>query len=219
MDTPFELPGSHPDADTTNPLDYVQVIAYLLNVGQSLCGQTRGVVERLCQEVALVTQQRARLLPRQQQSSATMESPSPTMEVSFPVQFQEHVYGTLSIAADPAQPARPALLLAVAQLLAQVCGWLLYTFEITALLDGESLATEQTIERILTRRQREVLVLICRGYDQKAMADKLGVTEATVSKHLQRIYAQLGVHNTRDALLVAFQAGLFSPLEEFSDSR
>ncbi len=218
MDAPFEQPGSQHDADTTNPQDYTQMIAYLLNVGQSLCGQTRGVVDRLCQEVALVTQQRARLLPRHQQISDTMGSTSSTMEVSFPVQFRDRVYGTLSIAADATEPTRPALLLTVAHLLAQICGWLLYTFELAALLDGEPYATESSIERTLTRREREVLALTCRGYDQKGIASQLGVTAATVSKHLQRIYAQLGVHNTRDALLVAFQAGLFFPLEELSDS-
>lgn len=111
MDAPFEQPESHNNASTTNPLDYAQMIAYLLNVGQSLCGQTRGVVERLCQEVALVSQQRARLLLRHQKSSDAMESPSPAMEVSFPVQFQDRVYGTLSIAADATDPSRPAFLL------------------------------------------------------------------------------------------------------------
>src|SRR5579885_3232963 len=178
MDAPFEQPGSYHDADTTNPQDYTHMILYLLNVGQSLCGQTRGVLERLCQEVALATQQRARLLLRYQRFPDVADSSSSTMEVNFPVQFRDRTYGTVSIAADGTDPTRPALPLPVGHVLAQVC----------------------------------------RGYDQKAIAKELGVTVATVSKHQQNIYEQLGVHNTHDALQVAFQAGLFSPLEEFLDS-
>ncbi|HZU70541.1 MAG TPA: LuxR C-terminal-related transcriptional regulator [Ktedonobacteraceae bacterium] len=218
MDAPFEQPGSYHDADTTNPQDYTHMILYLLNVGQSLCGQTRGVLERLCQEVALATQQRARLLLRYQRFPDVADSSSSTMEVNFPVQFRDRTYGTVSIAADGTDPTRPALPLPVGHVLAQVCSWMLYAFEVTALLDGVPKATESSIDKTLTKREREVLALMCRGYDQKAIAKELGVTVATVSKHQQNIYEQLGVHNTHDALQVAFQAGLFSPLEEFLDS-
>jgi DNA-binding CsgD family transcriptional regulator len=218
MDAAFEQPGSHRDVDTANPQDYIHMFLYLLNVGQSLCGQTRGVVERLCQEVALATQQRARLLLRHQRLPNIADSSSSTMEVNFPVQFQGRTYGTVFIAADMTDPTRPALPLPVGHLLAQVCSWMLYTLEVMALLDGEPRTAESSIDKTLTKREREVLALICRGYDQKAIAKKLGVTVATVSKHLQNIYEQLGVHNTRDALLTAFQAGLFSPLEDFQDS-
>ena len=60
-----------------------------------------------------------------------------------------------------------------------------------------------------TRREREVLDLMCRGNNQDAIAEKLCVSPATVGKHRQHIYEQLGVHCERDAILVAYQAGLF----------
>jgi len=58
---------------------------------------------------------------------------------------------------------------------------------------------------------------MCRGYDQETIAGKLHITGATVEKHRQHIYSHLGVHNERDAIMAAYQAGLFSPLAEFSD--
>ncbi len=37
--------------------------------------------------------------------------------------------------------------------------------------------------------------------------------------HRQHIYERLGIHNERVVLLVAYQVGLFSPLEEISGKR
>jgi DNA-binding NarL/FixJ family response regulator len=66
----------------------------------------------------------------------------------------------------------------------------------------------------LTKREREVLALMCRGYNQEAIADLLCISPATVGKHRQHIYEQLGVHCERDALLVAYQTGLFSLIDD-----
>jgi DNA-binding CsgD family transcriptional regulator len=55
---------------------------------------------------------------------------------------------------------------------------------------------------------------MCRGDDQTAIARALSIAPATVRKHRQHIYEQLGVHNQHDAFLMAYQMGLFSPLEE-----
>ncbi|MEG3175482.1 PAS domain S-box protein [Sphingomonas sp. RB3P16] len=46
----------------------------------------------------------------------------------------------------------------------------------------------------LTAREREVLALICRGYDDKTIARTLDVTGNTVRNHVARIYAKIGVN-------------------------
>ncbi len=46
----------------------------------------------------------------------------------------------------------------------------------------------------LTARERDVLALICRGYDDKRIARSLDVASNTVRNHVARIYAKIGVN-------------------------
>lgn len=46
----------------------------------------------------------------------------------------------------------------------------------------------------LTARERDVLALICRGYDDKTIARTLHVAGNTVRNHVARIYAKIGVN-------------------------
>jgi len=46
----------------------------------------------------------------------------------------------------------------------------------------------------LTSRERDVLALICRGYDDKTIARTLDVAANTVRNHVARIYAKIGVN-------------------------
>jgi len=45
----------------------------------------------------------------------------------------------------------------------------------------------------LSDRQREVVVLICRGLPNRLIADTLGVSEGTIKSHLRTIYETLGI--------------------------
>jgi DNA-binding NarL/FixJ family response regulator len=54
----------------------------------------------------------------------------------------------------------------------------------------------------LTDRQQQVATLVCDGLSNRAIAEKLGVTEGTVKCHLHAIYQKLGIH-FRTALMVA----------------
>lgn len=75
----------------------------------------------------------------------------------------------------------------------------------TALVLDESPAI--TPERLaplgLTRRQAEVLALFAGGADVGSLAGKLFISQATVRKHLEHIYARLGVHSRAEAIAVA----------------
>lgn len=114
----------------------------------------------------------------------------------------------------PVTSIEPALPLPVARLLAQMCGWLLHMFELTAFLQGQSQQPNLEAYKSLTKRERDVLALICRGYDQEAIAETLSITPETAKKHRQHLYRRLDVHNEQTLLLAAYQAGFFSPLEE-----
>jgi NarL family two-component system response regulator LiaR len=73
----------------------------------------------------------------------------------------------------------------------------------------ESLAAsdEDPLDR-LTRREREVLVLIGRGYPNKRIARELAVSEKTVKTHVGHVFAKLGVTDRTQAAIVAVRAGL-----------
>ena len=55
----------------------------------------------------------------------------------------------------------------------------------------------------LTAREQGVLRHVTEGHADKEIAHRLGISARTVQKHLQRVYAKLGVKNrTAAALLV-----------------
>jgi DNA-binding CsgD family transcriptional regulator len=194
--------------------DYTQLIGDLLSFGQSMCKHTHSVVEHLCQEVRHATQGRARLLlPSQESPPGEALVPFPVC-VSFPLQFQNRTYGRLDICPDPAHPGSPALPLPIAQLLAHICSSLLYTLELSVFIEGQCQRLECQDPERLTKREQNVLELICRGYDQEAIAALLSIAPATVETHRKRICGKLGVHCERDIPLAAYQASLFSILDE-----
>jgi DNA-binding CsgD family transcriptional regulator len=57
------------------------------------------------------------------------------------------------------------------------------------------LETDQEITDILTERELEIATLVSLGRPNKQIADKLHISEWTVSTHLRRIFAKLGVHS------------------------
>ncbi|MEY4689367.1 MAG: Response regulator protein VraR [Verrucomicrobiota bacterium] len=64
-------------------------------------------------------------------------------------------------------------------------------------------------EGLLTDRQMEILALLGEGLLKKEIADRLGISYATVDEHVARIYERLGVRNAPAAVNRAHQLGLF----------
>jgi DNA-binding CsgD family transcriptional regulator len=59
----------------------------------------------------------------------------------------------------------------------------------------------------LTERERQVLSWVADGRTNKEIGRILSITPNTVRKHLENVYATLGVH-TRTAAAMRFLAGL-----------
>ncbi|MEG3126175.1 helix-turn-helix transcriptional regulator [Sphingomonas sp. GB1N7] len=59
----------------------------------------------------------------------------------------------------------------------------------------------------LTRREREVLALICRGLDDKLIARELDVSGNTVRNHVARLYGKIGVNRRNAAVAWARERG------------
>lgn len=59
----------------------------------------------------------------------------------------------------------------------------------------------------LTEREREVMLLLYRGYSIKRTAEALGISASTVHSHSDAIYRKLGVHSKQE-LMMLVDAGL-----------
>src|SRR3989440_5360257 len=201
------------ETTSTSLQEFTQMIVELLSLGQKVYQQIHLVGEDICQVVTRATQGNARLFLPYQDSSAEQPDPFP-VSVSFPVQFRNRTYGRLDIAPDPDRPGSPALPLSVAQLLAHTCGSLLYSLELTAFIEGQCQRLDTQDPERLTKREREVLELICHGCNQSGIATQLHIAPATVDTYRKRLCEKLGVHSERDIPLAAYRAGLFSILDE-----
>jgi DNA-binding NarL/FixJ family response regulator len=60
----------------------------------------------------------------------------------------------------------------------------------------------------LTQREREVLVLIAHGLPNRAIADHLFISEATVKTHVSRVLMKMGLHDRAAAVAMAYRTGL-----------
>lgn len=63
----------------------------------------------------------------------------------------------------------------------------------------------------LTPRETEILALIAKGLSNRAAAEALGLSRATVRTHLEHIYAKLDVSNRTEAVTEAIRRGIIEP--------
>ena len=79
------------------------------------------------------------------------------------------------------------------------------------LMNGSSrthIDTPRGSQLSLTDRETEVLALVADGLTNRAVARKLGISEATVKTHLAHVYTKLGVLDRAAAVREAWERGL-----------
>ena len=98
----------------------------------------------------------------------------------------------------------------------QVAGYLLDLDETVPSLSG--------IDR-LTPREREVVVLIARGYTYRETASDMGISVKTLENHMHNIFVKLGVASRHELTRYLFERGFVQPtmngtaqLDESTDS-
>ena len=80
--------------------------------------------------------------------------------------------------------------------------------EVQGELAGRLRAGARMGPAVLTPREREILGLIAAGETAPAIADRLGLSPATVRTHLQHLYDKLGVSDRAAAVAQAMRRGL-----------
>lgn len=80
--------------------------------------------------------------------------------------------------------------------------------EMSAIAAG--LERQRINKSVLTERERGILAIAAEGLTARQIADRLGLRERTVTTHLARIYAKLGVKSRMAAVTVAARQGLVS---------
>jgi DNA-binding NarL/FixJ family response regulator len=75
---------------------------------------------------------------------------------------------------------------------------------------------DQALRRMarLTRREKEVLVLLAQGGDNDTIAQSLVISPQTARTHIQNVLGKLEVHSRLEAAALAIQSGLMEDLAE-----
>lgn len=60
----------------------------------------------------------------------------------------------------------------------------------------------------LSERELAILALLVKGHTYKRIASELGVSYATVNKHVSNVYVKLRVHSVNEAVVLAIRKGL-----------
>lgn len=63
---------------------------------------------------------------------------------------------------------------------------------------GVYLSLPDGMSELLTRREREILLLVLNDLTSKQIAEKLAISDRTVSKHRENIYHKLGVNSAEE---------------------
>jgi len=66
------------------------------------------------------------------------------------------------------------------------------------------------LEKLLSKREREVLKLLAQGYTNQQVADKIFVSVKTVETYRSRLVEKLGLRNRADLIRYALEIGLLS---------
>lgn len=81
------------------------------------------------------------------------------------------------------------------------------------LLQIDEVAAANSELEALTDKEREVVVLIARGFKYREAAEELGISVKTLETHMKHIFDKLGVASRHEVARLAFETGFIDPDE------
>lgn len=184
-------------------------ITRLVSLTEALAGQCSTLAERFVvfsEEVMRTSQYEVMLsLTGIRPDLGALHQQSVPRYLSYEVRSGGYTYGLCYISRSS-----PVFGLPVSPMLAHLCGLQLSWLEQAAILSSNQ-QVRPTPD--LTRREQEILPLLCQQTDDATIAQTLNIAPATVRTHRKNIYAKLGVRCPADLILIAYQQHLCSPLE------
>lgn len=72
----------------------------------------------------------------------------------------------------------------------------------------QAAADARELVRGLTPREREVLILICKGLKRREIGSMLGVSPKTVDVHRDHVHQKFEVNSASEAAVIAAKAGI-----------
>lgn len=91
-------------------------------------------------------------------------------------------------------------------------GW--FSRDVTATVMQARTTPHPDVPGMLSPRERQVLILLARGYDNPRIAGALDICEGTVKNHVTNIYDKLRVRTRAEAVAWAWQQGLADDARE-----
>jgi len=86
--------------------------------------------------------------------------------------------------------------------------------DVIALLRHERRKEPAPAECALTRKEREIVRYLVKGFSNKKIAGLLKISPGTVNTHLDNVYRKLGCSSRVTACITALKSGLFLPSAE-----
>lgn len=74
---------------------------------------------------------------------------------------------------------------------------------------GRAENRQSTGEEILTKREKEILVLIAKGLLNKEIANELNITERTVKNHISNLFKKINVYDRTQAAVYAIKNKIY----------
>lgn len=63
----------------------------------------------------------------------------------------------------------------------------------------------------LTKREHQILHLVCEGFNNRDISDKLSISDNSVEWHLKNLFSKMAVTNRTSAVIKALEFGLIAP--------
>lgn len=78
---------------------------------------------------------------------------------------------------------------------------------------GKDVMSTHGYSIVLTRRQQDVLLLLCEGLPNKLICRRLNISGATVKTHVASVLRSLNASNRLEAVILAFRFGLVQAVQ------